>query len=101
MNWSGIILGASAFALIGVFHPIVIKAEYYWGKRCWWAFAVSGTAFCIVSLLTEDTIAAAVLGVAGFSCYWSILELFEQEKRVKKGWFPANPAKHRKSTDTR
>jgi len=27
------------------------------------------------------------------SCLWSILELFEQEERVKKGWFPKNPKK--------
>ena len=93
MNWSGIILGASAFLLIGVFHPIVIKAEYHWGKECWWLFAVVGCAFCGGSLMVDDVILAAVLGVAGFSCFWSILELFEQEKRVKKGWFPAKKKK--------
>lgn len=91
MNWSGIILGAAAFLLIGVFHPIVIKAEYYFGKECWWIFAIVGVAFCAASLLVENIVFASVLGVAGFSCFWSINELFHQEKRVKKGWFPANP----------
>ena len=47
MYWTGIILGASAFLIIGLFHPIVIKAEYYWGKGCWWLFAVVGLGFCI------------------------------------------------------
>ncbi|MFR2876643.1 DUF4491 family protein [Mediterraneibacter faecis] len=28
------------------------------------------------------------LGVLGVSCFWSIKELKEQEKRVAKGWFP-------------
>lgn len=98
MNWSGIILGAAAFLLIGVFHPIVIKSHYHFGKGCWWAFALSGTGICIASLLTENVTAAAVLGVAGFSCFWSILELHEQEKRVEKGWFPANP-KRKKAAD--
>lgn len=93
MSWSGIILGASAFLLIGIFHPIVIKAEYYLGKKCWWMFALAGVGFCIASLLVKDITVAAILGVAGFSCFWSILELFEQEKRVQKGWFPANPNK--------
>ena len=32
-----------------------------------------------------------VKGVTAFSCFWSILELFQQKKRVEKGWFPANP----------
>lgn len=29
MNITGILIGAAAFLCIGVFHPIVIKAEYY------------------------------------------------------------------------
>lgn len=96
MNWAGIILGAAAFLLIGIFHPIVIKAEYYLGKGCWWLFALAGLCFCIASLLVGNIILAAVLGVAGFSCFWSILELFQQEKRVKRGWFPDNPKRARK-----
>jgi hypothetical protein len=31
------------------------------------------------------------VGVFGFSSLWSIHEIIEQEERVKKGWFPANP----------
>lgn len=81
--------------LIGIFHPIVVKAEYYFGKECWWAFALAGACFLAISLFIANTIFAATLGVAGFSCFWSILELFEQEKRVQKGWFPANPKRKR------
>lgn len=92
MDWTGLILGASAFVIIGAFHPVVIKAEYYLGKKCWWMFALAGLAFCLVSLFCAG-IWSAVSGVIGFSCFWSILELFEQEKRVEKGWFPANPNK--------
>lgn len=92
MNWSGIILGVSAFLIIGLFHPIVIKAEYHLGKGCWWIFALAGLGFCATSVLTEGVV-SAILAVVGFSCFWSILELFEQEKRVARGWFPANPKK--------
>lgn len=95
MNFSGVILGAAAFVIIGVFHPIVIKAEYHLGKGCWWMFALAGAVLCVISVLLENMVCAAVLGVAGFSCFWSILELFAQEKRVKKGWFPDNPKKKR------
>lgn len=98
MSWSGIILGASAFVLIGLFHPIVIKAEYYFGKNCWWVFALAGVGFCVASLLVANLVFSSVLGVAGFSCFWSILELFHQERRVQKGWFPANPKRKNKST---
>ncbi|MCQ2119670.1 MAG: DUF4491 family protein [Bacteroidales bacterium] len=93
MNWSGIILGAAAFVLIGAFHPIVIKAEYHFGKGCWWAFAVAGIIFSIISLLIDGLVLSSVVGVLAFCCFWSILELFQQEKRVEKGWFPANPRK--------
>lgn len=91
MTFGGIILGVSVFLIIGLFHPIVIKAEYCFGKGCWWVFALAGVLSCAASLFVRNIIVSAVLGVLGFSCFWSILELFKQEKRVKKGWFPANP----------
>ena len=92
MNWSGIVLGAASFLIIGIFHPIVIKAEYHLGKGCWWIFALAGAGFCAASLMVGGVL-SAILGVFGFSCFWSILELYQQEKRVLKGWFPANPKK--------
>lgn len=95
MNFSGIILGASAFVIIGLFHPIVIKSEYYFGKKCWWTFALAGIGFCAAAIFESNTIVSSIIGVVAFSCFWSILELFEQEKRVKKGWFPANPKKRK------
>ncbi len=93
MNWTGIILGASAFLIIGIFHPIVIKSEYYFGKRCWWCFALAGLGFSVAALLSGNDLASTILGVVACSCFWSILELFEQDKRVRKGWFPKNPAR--------
>lgn len=33
MNWQGIIIGGMAFLIIGIFHPIVIKGEYYFSKK--------------------------------------------------------------------
>lgn len=91
MNYSGIIIAVITFLVIGLFHPIVIKCEYYWGTRCWWAFAIAGILFIIGSLWVMDSILSPVLGVIGCSCLWSILEIFEQKKRVEKGWFPKNP----------
>lgn len=93
MNLIGIIIGAGAFLCIGVFHPIVIKAEYYLGTRCWWIFAIAGIAAVVLSLFLKDMILSTLLGVFAFSSFWGIHELFEQEERVKKGWFPSNPNK--------
>ena len=81
----GIIIGCISFALIGLFHPIVIWSEYHFSSRCWPAFLLAG--------LVRQTIPSAALGVAGMSCLWSILELKEQEKRVARGWFPKKERK--------
>lgn len=91
MNFSGIIIGLATFLIIGLFHPIVIKAEYHLGKGCWWMFAVAGVIFGALSLFISSITIASITGVTAFSCFWSIHELFEQEKRVRKGWFPKNP----------
>ena len=91
MNFTGILIAVVTFSVIGIFHPIVIKSEYYFGTRCWWAFLIAGIAFVVVSLYVESIILSPILGVLGCSCLWSILELFEQRKRVQKGWFPMNP----------
>ena len=91
MNFTGIIVGLATFLIIGLFHPIVIKAEYYLGTKCWWVFLVAGIVFCILSIVVENLIASTILGVTAFSSFWTIGELFEQKQRVKKGWFPEGP----------
>ncbi|HRZ97286.1 MAG TPA: DUF4491 family protein [Paludibacter sp.] len=90
-NLTGLIIGLSTFLIIGLFHPIVIKAEYYFGTKCWWAFALTGIVGVIASILITDTILSILIAVFAFSSFWSILEVFQQKKRVEKGWFPANP----------
>ena len=73
------------------FHPIVIKTEYYTGTKFWWIFLLCGIICIALSLLVEQVIISSVTGVLGASFLWSIGELFEQKKRVEKGWFPKRP----------
>ncbi|MBO5418478.1 MAG: DUF4491 family protein [Bacteroidales bacterium] len=94
MNFTGIITGLATFLIIGLFHPLVIKAEYYLGIRCWWIFLVSGIIFCILSIIVANLILSTILGVIAFSSFWSILELVHQKERVRKGWFPKGPGHH-------
>ena len=91
MNYDGILIGLATFLLIGFFHPIVIKAEYYCGRRIWWAFLLVGLACCGLSMLCKNTNVSIRLGVTGFSSLWGIGEVFQQHKRVERGWFPMNP----------
>lgn len=91
MNFNGIWVGAAVFLIIGIFHPIVIKMEYQWGKRSWWVLAVAGFLIAFASLFVDNQVFATILGAAAFSCFWGIHEIIAQEKRVLRGWFPENP----------
>lgn len=91
MNWQSLVIGAAAFLLIGLFHPLVIWGEYYFSKKIWPVFLAVGLGLLFAALLTQGPVLSPILSIAGFSCLWSIKELFEQEKRVQKGWFAKNP----------
>lgn len=88
MYFTGLIIGVATFFIIGLFHPLVIKGEYYFGTRIWWVFALMGIVTIVASLMVEKVLWSTLLAVWGASSFWSIGELFEQKKRVEKGWFP-------------
>jgi branched-subunit amino acid transport protein len=96
MNLQGLIIGIVTFLIIGCFHPIVIKCEYYFGKKIWPAFLIAGILGILLSLWTRSLLLSCITGVFGFSSLWAIHEIIEQEERVKKGWFPKNPDKKTK-----
>ena len=89
----GIIIGCISFALIGLFHPIVIWSEYHFSSRCWPAFLLAGLALLAGSVLVRQPIPSAPRGVGGMRCRWSIFALKQQEKRVARGWFPKKERK--------
>ena len=78
----GIVIGICTFLIIGLFHPIVVKAEYYWGTRCWWIFLILGIAGIIGSILINDILISSLIGVFSFSSFWTIKEIFEQRERA-------------------
>ena len=91
LHFTGVLIAVCTFLIIGLFHPLVIKTEYYTGTRLWWVFLVLGLAVVGVAFMVENVFWSSVLGVLGASLLWSIGELFSQKKRVEKGWFPMNP----------
>jgi hypothetical protein len=93
MNFDGLIVGIGVFLIIGIMHPVVIKTEYYVGTKAWPVFLIIGLFFILLSLFIDVSMLSPLLSVLGFSLLWGIRELFEQEERVKKGWFPSNPKK--------
>jgi hypothetical protein len=91
MSAIGILIGLFSFAVIGVFHPIVIKGEYYFSDKIWPLFLLAGLGFLGLSIVISGVILSSLFAILGFTCLWSIVELKEQRERVKKGWFPKNP----------
>lgn len=94
MNFNGIIVGACVFLSIGICHPLVIKMEYHWGRRAWWVWLVAALLLSAASLLIPNNTVSIIIAGFAFCCFWSILEMFHQERRVLRGWFPENPRRH-------
>lgn len=95
LNFGGLLIGIATFLIIGLFHPVVVKAEYFFGTTIWWIFLALGLIGTAISLVVSDMVISTLLGVFAFSCFWTIKELFEQEKRVERGWFPKNPKRNK------
>lgn len=95
---AGLFIGLATFLIIGIFHPLVIKGEYYFGEKIKWAFLVGGIIFMVLSVVVQSLLLSVLFGVTSFSSFWGIKEVVEQTERVRKGWFPANPKRIEKET---
>lgn len=94
-NLLGLVIGACTFLIIGLFHPLVIKGEYYFGLGIRWAFLALGIATGVLALIVKDLFWSSLMGVVAFSSFWSIKEVKEQAQRVARGWFPSNPKRNK------
>jgi hypothetical protein len=91
LNFIGLVLGFMMLLLTGLGHIFIIKGEYYFGTKLWPLFLILGLLFVTASLFANNAILSGILGIIGFIFLWSIYELFQQKKRVRRGWFPKNP----------
>ncbi len=94
MNYFGITLGVCVYLVIAIWHFFVIKGEYYVGKTaCTVVFAVLAVLCIALSLLIKSHFLSAIIAIFGFSSLWGIREVFQQERRVQRGWFPKRKKK--------
>ncbi len=98
MQFEGVLIGAGTFLVIGLLHVAVIKTEYHWGVKVWPLYLVLGVLCIAASLFIKTVVVSALLCVLGFSLLWSIHELYKQQERVSRGWFPKKPH-HSKNKD--
>ncbi|MDR1984155.1 MAG: DUF4491 family protein [Prevotellaceae bacterium] len=80
MYYTGLIIGFAVFLLIGMFHPLVVKAEYYLGQKAKWIFGIVSLVSLIISIFVGLEL-SIFLGCLGFSCLWSVFEINKQRKR--------------------
>lgn len=90
MNWEGLIIGFSAFIIIGLCHPLVAKLEYYKGKKSWPILFIPGLVFLGISFFLQNVL-SMIFGIIAFALFWSTVEIFKQHERVLKGQAPKNP----------
>jgi hypothetical protein len=82
MQYTGIIVGTYTFIMIGVLHVAVVKIEHVIGSYIWPWFVALGLILGVASLMVDDVIISALLGVSGFLFAWSGPELRKQRERV-------------------
>ena len=95
LNLSGLIVGAASFLIIVFGRWACIAGEYYFTKKLWYVFLLVGMASLATALFLDAVIPASVLSIFGLTMLWGIHEIIEQEERVEKGWFPANPKRNK------
>lgn len=93
MNYYGLLIGLISFLIIGMFHPLVIKMEYYFGRKSWWFLLIPAIFFMLLSFALS-AVYSIVFGVLSFACIWSIIEIFKQHERVLKGQAKRNPKRN-------
>jgi Flp pilus assembly pilin Flp len=84
LNIEGFLVGLFAFLLIGVFHPIVTKLQRNFGKKVWPFLLVPGVIAAFISVFIAHSLISVGLGVLAFALFWSTIEIFKQEKRVRE-----------------
>lgn len=97
LNWIGFAAGLATFAGIWAGHVAVRKIEAR-AVSLWppvLAFALAGLIAEAVALSLSERLPSAVLGILGITLLWDAFELVRQQKRVKRGHAPANPANPR------
>lgn len=97
INLIGLTAALAAFLGIWLGH-VAVRAIERKATKLWPPILIAitlGLALEIWSLLTDHRLLTIALGILGITTLWDALEFLRQEKRVKKGRAPANPANPR------
>ena len=97
VNPLGLVAGLTAFLGVWIGHVAVRKIEaataHLWKPML--AAVLLGLTLEVLALFTAQRSLSAVFGILGITLLWDAFEIRRQEKRVRKGHAPANPANPR------
>lgn len=96
-QWTGIIAACGTFLGIWLGHVAVRKIEFI-APNIWLPSLVAvlcGLSLEVFALASQQDDLSAFLGILGVTLLWDGFEFWRQQRRVIKGWAPANPANPR------
>jgi len=82
LQWAGIILAVVTFITIGVGHVLVRRLHARFGTRPAVPFFITGAAVLLASMLVQNNLLSAVLGLGAITLAWDGIEIYRQEKRM-------------------
>lgn len=91
LNFWGLAFAGMTFVAIGVGFLWVIKLEYFVGAHVARAVGALGIAVAMASAFLPGFAASAIAGMIAGTIFWGATELPDQQERVRKGMFRANP----------
>ena len=97
MNLTGLVTALSTFASIWLGHLAVRKIEFH-AVQLWppiLGAGLLGLACLGLSLASPSPLASPALGILGVTFIWDAYEFQRQDRRVRRGHAPANPANPR------
>ncbi len=93
LNLIGLITALTTFLGIWLGHVAVRKVEFI-SPRLWLPALIAATfglGLEILALLSPGCPLSAAAGILGMTLLWDALEFYRQQRRVEKGYAPANP----------
>jgi uncharacterized membrane protein YoaK (UPF0700 family) len=84
LQWAGIVLAVTTFATIAFGHVLVRRLHARYGTRPAIPLFLAGGVVLLASLLAADDLLSGVLGITAVTLLWDGVEMYRQEKRVRR-----------------
>lgn len=84
MSLAGPVLAGVTFVTIGFGHVLVRRLHARFGTRPAVPLLLAGLAVLAASLAVQDDLRSGVLGITAITLVWDGIEIYRQEKRMRK-----------------